>query len=54
MDWLKISLLLCFFGFIKEERPSESFVSDFMQEPYRNVTGEEVNFIEINIFVSKN
>lgn len=46
MDWYKISLLLCIFGFLKEIRPSEPFVSDYMQEPYRNVTSEEVRSAE--------
>lgn len=43
MIWYYVSLLLCFFGFLKEIRPSEPFVSDYMHEPYRNVTKEEVN-----------
>lgn len=44
MEWYYISLLLCFFGFLKEIRPSEPFVSDYMQKPYRNVTDDEVRF----------
>ncbi|XP_031621423.1 thiamine transporter 2-like [Contarinia nasturtii] len=43
MNWYYISLLLCFFGFLKEIRPSEPYVSDYMHEPYRNVTKEELN-----------
>ncbi|XP_031621420.1 folate transporter 1-like [Contarinia nasturtii] len=43
MNWYHISLLLCFFGFLKEIRPSEPFISDYMQLPYRNVTSEELN-----------
>lgn len=42
MNWFHMSLLLCLFGFLKEIRPSEPFVSDYLQEPYRNVTQEEV------------
>lgn len=42
MDWFHISILLSIFGLLKEIRPSEPFISDFMQEPYRNVTAEEV------------
>lgn len=43
MIWYRISLLLCSVGFLKEIRPSEPFVTDYMQEPYRNVTQNEVN-----------
>lgn len=43
MNWLHISLLLCFFGFLKEIRPSEPFVTDFMIQPWRNITIDEVN-----------
>lgn len=35
--------MLCLFGFLKDIRPSEPFVTDFMQLPYRNVTSDEVN-----------
>lgn len=43
MEWYHISLLLCVFGFLKEIRPSEPFVSDYMQQPYRDVTDEQVS-----------
>lgn len=42
-DWLKISLLLCFFGFLKEMRPSEPFVIDYLLPPWRDLTAEDVN-----------
>lgn len=42
MDWFQISLLLCVCGFLKEIRPSEPYVSDFLQSPYRDVSTEEV------------
>ncbi|RZC35229.1 thiamine transporter 2-like [Asbolus verrucosus] len=41
-DWLKISLLLSIFGFLKEIRPSEPFVYEFLVGPWRNVSKEEV------------
>ncbi|RZC37179.1 Folate carrier domain containing protein, partial [Asbolus verrucosus] len=41
-QWTKISLLLCIFGFLKEIRPSEPFVYDFLIGPWRNVTADEV------------
>lgn len=39
---MKISLLLCTFGFLKELRPSEPFIVDFLTGPWRNVTADEV------------
>ncbi|XP_022919044.1 thiamine transporter 1-like isoform X2 [Onthophagus taurus] len=41
-SWLKISLLLCVFGFLKELRPSEPFIYEFLIGEWRNVTPEEV------------
>lgn len=51
MEWYYISLLLCLFGFLKEIRPSEPFVSDYMQYPYRNVTKEEVSGTHSIVFI---
>ncbi|GAB0099077.1 thiamine transporter 1 [Sergentomyia squamirostris] len=42
-EWLRISLLLCAFGFLKEIRPSEPFVTDFLLGPWRNITEEQIN-----------
>lgn len=42
-DWLKVSLLLCFFGFLKEIRPSEHFVVEYLTPPWHDITLEEVN-----------
>jgi thiamine transporter 2/3 len=41
-QWMKISLLLCIFGFLKEVRPSEPLVYDYLIGPWRNVTDDEV------------
>lgn len=41
--WLRISLLLCTFGFFREMRPSEPFVVEYLTGPDRNVTVEELN-----------
>lgn len=49
MIWYHISLLLCLVGFLKDIRPSEPFVSDYMQEPYRNVTKEEVSLNKYHV-----
>lgn len=42
-DWLRISLLLCLFGFLKEIRPSDSFIIQYLTPPWRDITLEEVN-----------
>ncbi|XP_055607050.1 thiamine transporter 1-like [Uranotaenia lowii] len=41
-QWLKISLMLCTFGFLKEIRPSEPFIVDYLAGPWRNLTMNEV------------
>lgn len=42
LTWLKVSLLLCCFGYLKEIRPSEPFVTDYLTQPWREITLEEV------------
>lgn len=39
---MKLSLLLCVFGFFKEIRPSEHFIYEYLSGPWRNITGEQV------------
>lgn len=42
-DWLKISLLLSLFGFLKEIRPSEPYIYEFLiDKRWRNITDEQV------------
>lgn len=41
-QWQKISLMLCTFGFLKEIRPSEPFIVDYLAGPWRNLTMDEV------------
>jgi solute carrier family 19 (thiamine transporter), member 2/3 len=41
--WLKTSLVLCAFGFFREFRPSEPFVTEFLSGEWRNVTSVQVN-----------
>lgn len=43
LDWFKTSLLLCFFGFLKEMRPSEVFIIDYLTYPWRAITPEQIN-----------
>ncbi|XP_066150582.1 thiamine transporter 2-like [Euwallacea fornicatus] len=42
ISWLLVSLLLCAFGFLKEIRPSEPFIYEFLIGPWRNVTEEQI------------
>ncbi|KAL1378303.1 hypothetical protein pipiens_004024 [Culex pipiens pipiens] len=42
-EWLKISLLLCTFGFFREMRPSEPFVTEFLSGEWRDITPEQLN-----------
>ncbi|XP_026482359.1 thiamine transporter 1-like [Ctenocephalides felis] len=41
--WLKISVLLSVFGFIKEIRPSEPFISNYILGEWRNITEEQLS-----------
>ncbi|XP_030383027.1 thiamine transporter 1-like [Scaptodrosophila lebanonensis] len=41
--WLKVSLLLCTFGFFRELRPSEPFVTEYLSGDYRNITSDQIN-----------
>ncbi|KAH8282967.1 hypothetical protein KR054_011221 [Drosophila jambulina] len=41
-NWLKISLLLCTFGFFRELRPSEPYVSEYLAGDYGNLTSEQI------------
>lgn len=45
MDYTKTSLVLYTFGFLKEFRPSESFVTDYLIGPWKNFTTEQVRMI---------
>lgn len=42
-EWLKISLLLCTFGFFREMRPSEPFVTEFLSGEWRDIQPEQLN-----------
>ncbi|KAJ8951851.1 hypothetical protein NQ318_019826 [Aromia moschata] len=43
-DWWKVSLLVSVFGFVKEIRPSEPFVYEFLiDKRWRNLTEQQVN-----------
>ncbi|KAL4707642.1 hypothetical protein ACJJTC_006992 [Scirpophaga incertulas] len=42
-NWLRITLLLCLFGLLREIRPSEPFVTEFLLGEWRNITEEQLN-----------
>lgn len=43
-EWIKITLVLCSFGFLREMRPSEPFVTEFLSNgEWRDVTADQVN-----------
>ncbi|XP_017118580.1 thiamine transporter 1 [Drosophila elegans] len=41
-EWLKISCLLCAFGCIREIRPSEPYVTEYLLGPWRNITEDQL------------
>lgn len=41
--WWKISLVLCSFGFFREFRPSEPFVTEFLSGEWRNISSIQLN-----------
>ncbi|XP_069676610.1 thiamine transporter 1-like [Periplaneta americana] len=43
--WLKLSLLLCVFGCVKEFRPSEPFITPYLMGEWKNFTGEDIEEI---------
>ncbi|CAH0722896.1 unnamed protein product, partial [Brenthis ino] len=42
-DWIKITLVLCLFGTLREIRPSEPFVTEFLLGRWRNITEDQLN-----------
>ncbi|KAK9504422.1 hypothetical protein O3M35_010757 [Rhynocoris fuscipes] len=43
-DWQKISLILCAYGVLKEFRPSEPFVTKYLNSPPMNFTDDQITF----------
>ncbi|XP_017092065.2 thiamine transporter 1 [Drosophila bipectinata] len=41
-EWLKISCLLCVFGCVREIRPSEPYVTEYLLGPWRNITENQL------------
>lgn len=41
-EWVKLSSFLCIFGFLKEVRPSDPFIFEFLSGNWRNVTTDQV------------
>ena len=50
-EWLWTTLLLCVYGFLKELRPSEPFITEYLIEPkWVNITLEEVTIYDYIFF----
>lgn len=43
--WLKLSILLCVFGFVKEFRPSEPFIIPYLAGEWKNFTDQDIEVI---------
>ncbi|XP_075981330.1 thiamine transporter 2-like [Anticarsia gemmatalis] len=43
LSWIHITLILCAFGLMREIRPSEPFVSEFLLGEWRNITEDQLN-----------
>ncbi|GFG28335.1 hypothetical protein Cfor_09087 [Coptotermes formosanus] len=43
--WLKVSILLCVFGFVKEFRPSEPFITPYLMGEWKNFTDRDIEVI---------
>lgn len=41
-NWLRITLVLCTYGFFREFRPSEPFVSEFLSGHWRNISADQI------------
>lgn len=42
-EWLKISLILCCFGFFREFRPTDPFFIEYLAGDYADISPDEVN-----------
>jgi hypothetical protein len=45
--WLKLSILLCVFGFVKEFRPSEPFIIPYLTGEWKNFTDQVVSYYRL-------
>ncbi|XP_071122972.1 thiamine transporter 1-like [Mytilus edulis] len=43
MHWKVLTFLVCLYGFLKEYRPSEAYLSAYLTGPWKNLTVEEVD-----------
>lgn len=42
--YVKVSLILCFYGFLREMRPNEPFVTEFLSDPrWRDLNSTDLN-----------
>ena len=45
-DWKRTTLLLCIYGFFKEIRPSEPFLTEYLVGNSTGLTSDEVRMIK--------
>lgn len=43
IDWKVLTLVVCCFGFFKDLRPSEAYLTAYLTGPWKNLTATEVN-----------
>ena len=42
MDWRLLTVVVCLFGFFKELRPSEAYLTPYLTGEWKNLTVEQV------------
>lgn len=42
--WMKLSLMICTFGCLKEIRPSEPFITEYLTGHWKNFTADTVRY----------
>jgi thiamine transporter 2/3 len=42
-EWIKVSIVVCVYGFFHELRPSEPFVTEFLSGEWRDIPPEQIN-----------
>ena len=43
MNWKLLTFVVCVYGFIKEYRPSEAYLSAYLAGPWKNLTVQEID-----------
>jgi thiamine transporter 2/3 len=43
MHWILVTVLVCCYGFFKDLRPSDGYLTEFLTSEFKNLTLDEVN-----------